>query len=285
MVVIHLAQSVPLPYTLAVSARNFFLSSIALLARLPKSSRPLVQTSQLRGSLTSVTIFRHEGRVNNPHCTNSTRHLPMTMDKVWFKLRQTHYPPPPEAAIFGGCTGIEAPICLGHILRDPESFDYPMNPQGIEPLPPNMPVFPTSRTKFQWDDVKSHEKGMDTGASAPVATAAGVTAGGDIKLEFSKSVGSHEEYERLDTYIMQPTQSYISESLEEQPLSHGLGREWTVFMVTGLRVARKGASSASDSSGATIGMGVDRLDPPFKSTEPYKLLTLIAALPRLQKLA
>jgi hypothetical protein len=180
------------------------------------------------------------------------------MEKVWFKLRQTHYPPPPEAAVLGGCTGKEAPICLGHIISDLKSFDDPMNPQGIEPLPPNMPVFSTTMINFQWDDVKSHENGMNTGASVPVATAAGVTAGGDIKLEFSKSVGSHEGYERLDTYIMQPTQSYISESLEEQPLSHDFGREWTVFMITGLCVARQGASSASDSSGATIGMGVDR---------------------------
>jgi hypothetical protein len=209
------------------------------------------------------------------------------MDKVWFKLRQTHYSPPPEAAILGGCTGTEAPICLGHIFRDPKSFDYPMNPQGIAPLPRDMLVFPSTTIKFQWDDVKSHEKGMDTGASAPVDTAAGVTAGGDIKLEFSKSVGSHEEYEGLDEYIIQPSQSYITDCLQEEPLASYLNGNLsqTVFMVTGLCIARKGASSASDSSGATIGMGVDRLDPPSEFTERYKLLTSIAAFPRLQKFA
>jgi hypothetical protein len=74
MLVVHLA--LPLSSTLNVSPRIVFLSSIALFARSPKYSRPLVQTSQLRGSLTSITIFGHEGRVNNPHYTHSTRYLP-----------------------------------------------------------------------------------------------------------------------------------------------------------------------------------------------------------------
>jgi hypothetical protein len=186
------------------------------------------------------------------------------MDKVWFKLRQTDYPPPPEAAILRGCTGTEAPICLGHIIGDLKTFDFPKNPDTIEPLPRNMRVFSTRMMDFRWNDSRSQENSVDIGASAPVTTAAGVTLGGDIKLAFSRSVASHEEYERLDKYIMQPTQSYITDCFDEEPfVSYIKGRRtWSMFMVTGLCVARKGTSSAFDSSDATVGMGVKRLGSP-----------------------
>jgi hypothetical protein len=211
---------------------------------------------------------------------------PSVMDKVWFKLRQTDYPPPPQAAIIRGCIGPEAPICLGHVFHDLKMLDHPINRHRIESLPRDMRVFSTRMIDFKWEDSKSQEKSMDMGASAPLATAAGLTLGGDVKLAFSNSVGSHEEYERLDKYIMQPSQSYISDCLDEEPLASYVKSKmiWTVFMVTGLCIARKGASSASESGGATIDMGVERLGPPSASTERYKLLTLIVALPRSQKL-
>jgi len=235
-----------------------------------------LQSPRLGGSLTGGTTCRHEGQADDPHYTHSTQ---STMDKVWFKLRQTDYPPPPEAAILRGCTGVEAPICLGHIIEDLKSLNFAMNPDTIEPLPRNMRVFPTRMIDFRWDDARSQERSVDVGASAPVATAAGVTLGADIKLAFSKSVGSHEEYERLDKYIVQPTQSYITDCLDEEPFaSYTKGRTtWSIFMVTGLCVARKGTSSTSDSSGATIGMGVEGFGSPLSPTESYKSLTSTAA--------
>lgn len=235
-----------------------------------------LQSPRLGGSLTGGTTCRHGGQADDPHYTHSTQ---STMDKVWFKLRQTDYPPPPEAAIKRGCTGVEAPICLGHIIEDLKSLDFAMNPDTIEPFPPNMRVFSTPMIDFRWNDARSQDKSVDVGASAPVATAAGVTLGADIKLAFSKSVGSHEEYERLDKYIVQPTQSYITDCLDEEPFaSYTKGRiTWSIFMVTGLFVARKGTSSTSDSSGATIGMGVEGFGSPLPPTESYKLLTSTAA--------
>lgn len=201
------------------------------------------------------------------------------MDKVWFKLRQTHYPPPPEAAILRGCTGIEAPVCLGHVIEDLKSLDFPMNPDAIEPLPRNVRVFLTRMIDFRWENARSQENSVDMGASAPVAAAAGVTLGGDIKLAFSRSVESHEEYERLDKYIMQPTQSYITDCLDEEPFASYIKGKmtWSVFMITGLYVARKGTSSASDSNGTTIGVGIERLGSPLAPASNYTLLTLIVA--------
>lgn len=200
------------------------------------------------------------------------------MEKVWFKLQQTDYPPPPEPAILRGCTGVEAPICLGHVVEDFTTLDFTMNADSIEPLPRNMRVFPTRMIDFRWDDTRSQENSVDMGASAPVAAASGVTLGGDIKLAFSKSVGSHEEYERLDKYIMQPTQSYITDCLDEEPIaSYIKGKKtWSMFMVTGLCVARKGTGSTSDSSGVIIGMGVERLGLPPALVEWYQSLTSTA---------
>jgi hypothetical protein len=217
----------------------------------------VLNTPRLGASPTDGTTCGHEGQVDDPRYTHT---ILSTMDKVWFKLRQTDYPPPPEAAIIRGCTGIEAPLCLGHIIEDLKTLDFTMNPDSIEPLPRNMRVFPTRMIDFRWNHARSQENSIDMGASAPVATAAGLTLGGDIKLAFSKSVESHEGYERLDKYIMQPTQSYITDCLEEEPLVSYVKRKttWTIFMVTGLYVARKGTSSASYSSGTTIGIGVQR---------------------------
>jgi hypothetical protein len=165
-------------------------------------------------------------------------------------------------------------MCLGHVIEDLKTLDFTMNADTIEPLPQNMRIFPTRMIDFRWNDARSQENSVDVGGSAPVATAAGVTLGGDIKLAFSRSVNSHEEYERLDKYIMQPTQSYIADCLEEEPIASYIEGKttWSMFMVTGLCVARKGTSSASDSSGTTFGMGVERLES-SAIIEKYKLLT------------
>lgn len=154
-----------------------------------------------------------------------------------------------------------------------------MNPDAIEPLPRNVRVFLTRMIDFRWENARSQENSVDMGASAPVAAAAGVTLGGDIKLAFSRSVESHEEYERLDKYIMQPTQSYITDCLDEEPFASYIKGKmtWSVFMITGLYVARKGTSSASDSNGTTIGVGIERLGSPLAPASNYTLLTLIVA--------
>jgi hypothetical protein len=170
-------------------------------------------------------------------------------------------------------------MCLGHIIEDLKTLDFAMNSDTIEPLPRNMRVFSTRMIDFRWDDARSQEKSVDMGASAPIATAAGVTLGGDIKLAFSKSVESHEEYERLDKYIVQPTQSYIADCLHEEPFaSYVKGKmTWSMFMVTGLCVARKGTSSASDSGGPAISIGIERLGSLPAPTARYKLLTSTVA--------
>jgi hypothetical protein len=181
------------------------------------------------------------------------------MDKVWFKLKQTHYPPPPRTKILQGCTGAEGPICLGHVIQDLKRLDFPLNPNTILPLPSNINVFPTTMVDFQWNDIRSSDRGIEMGAAAPIAGAAGVTLGGDVKLAFSKSVGDHEQFEKLDTYIFQPTQSYVANTLAEEPLAstHIKGHlGWSLFIITGICVARKGRKEILETHGREAGASV-----------------------------
>jgi hypothetical protein len=174
------------------------------------------------------------------------------MEKVWFKLRHAHYPPPPESNILRGCTGIEAPICLGNVIRNLQTLDNMLNPGSIEPFPSSMRVFPTTMIDFKWEQSKSSSAAVSTRASVPLS--GGSSVGGDIRTEFKQSIQNSGEYDRLDTYIVQPTQSYITDCLDEEPLAtHIEGKlSWTLFMITGLCVARKGRSSTSASHGTVV---------------------------------
>ncbi len=58
------------------------------------------------------------------------------MEKVWFKLRQTDYPPGPEETILAGSgDDTSAPICLGHFVSDLKHIDFPINSGRYPGLP------------------------------------------------------------------------------------------------------------------------------------------------------
>jgi hypothetical protein len=181
------------------------------------------------------------------------------MDRVWFKLKQTHYPPPLHDEILSGCTGDEAPICLGHVIKDLKRLDFPLNQSTILPFPPTINVFATSMVDFKWNVTKSSGKSNEAGATAPIAAAAGMNVGGSIKLAFSSSVGDHEQFDKLDTYIFQPTQSYIADALAKEPLAMHVRRKirWSLFVITGLCIARKGKTETSETHGREVGESIE----------------------------
>jgi len=181
------------------------------------------------------------------------------MEKVWFKLRQTNYPPPPESSILKGSDEVDGPIRLGHFVKDLKDIDFVLNRGAILPFPPTMRVFKTTTIDFKWDDTRTTDRGFDVKASAPLASAVGLTLGGSAKLAFSRSVANCEEYEKLDTYIVQPTQAYVTDCLDEDPLETYVENRltWSVFMITGLCIARKGRSVASEGRNAEGGIGFD----------------------------
>lgn len=183
------------------------------------------------------------------------------MDKVWFKLRQTDYPPPtPESMGTANETG---PLCLGHFIPDLRRIDFPINRHEIEPFPASMPVFSTSALKFQWEGKQTSEHGGVLSGGAPVLAALGVpvTAKADISAAFKASVSNYEAYDRLDTYLVQVNPLYVDDCLEGDKISQYTKQNatlgtWSMFIITGLKIARVGSRSLSSSRKVEQGFGV-----------------------------
>ncbi|KAF5632733.1 hypothetical protein F52700_6270 [Fusarium sp. NRRL 52700] len=190
------------------------------------------------------------------------------MEKVWFKLRQTDYPPPPEDAILlGDGDDSTAPLCLGHFISSLKTLDYPLNHGSILPFPPLMRVFGNSILNFTWDDTRLRSPGTNLAAGAPILAATGVTAKASLQFAFMKTVESHEEYGRLDTYIVQPTKGYIKDCLEQDEIkAHLKGKvSWSMFMITGIKVARAGKREAQEETNIAADVGPE-LDLPLVAT-------------------
>ncbi|KAF4339120.1 hypothetical protein FBEOM_6940 [Fusarium beomiforme] len=161
------------------------------------------------------------------------------MEKVWLKLRQTDYPPPPEDAVLrGDGDDSAAPLCLGHFIPDLKNLDFPLNQHSILPFPHRMRVYGNKILNFTWDDTKLKSPGANLAAGAPVLAAAGVTAKASLQFAFMRTVESHETYERLDTYIVQPSKSYIEDCLAQDALKGKVA--WKAFIITGIKVTREG---------------------------------------------
>ncbi|TKA67301.1 hypothetical protein B0A49_07279 [Cryomyces minteri] len=178
------------------------------------------------------------------------------MEKVWFKLRQMDYPPPTEESM--GTDKETSPICLGHFIPDLKRIDFVLNRHQIEEFPDNMPVYPTTAIKFKWENSKESETGGQIGGSVPIVAAAGITVGASLQLLFRSKITNYEEYDRLDKYIVQINKSYVSDCVATIPslAEHTNRHDWTMFVITGLMVARGATKiAASESSGVEAGGG------------------------------
>lgn len=165
------------------------------------------------------------------------------MENCWFVLKQTHYPPPtlPENGI-GVTTGA---ICLGHIIPDPKLLDNVINTKAELKFGPDMPIYPTTSWELRWERNKGLNVGLSADVGVPVAAAAGATVSAAAGLAFQKSVKNFWEFESLETFIIQPTKSYIADSLEEEKVAEHIEESkhfnaWSVYMITGITIARGG---------------------------------------------
>lgn len=169
------------------------------------------------------------------------------MDKVWFKLRQTHYPPGPEEIILAGDgDDSQAPLCLGHCIADLKHLDCPINSGTVVPFPQRMSVFSSHVIDFTWERKRGFAASLALATSAPIAASLGLqTVKASISVAFKRSVSQYEEYKRLDTYIVQPNHRYVQQCLESEELKKYVGNKanWSFFMITGLRIARTGKRS------------------------------------------
>ncbi|EXA29447.1 hypothetical protein FOVG_19067 [Fusarium oxysporum f. sp. pisi HDV247] len=165
------------------------------------------------------------------------------MEKVWFKLHQTDYPPPPEDTILlGDGDDSTAPICLGHFVSDLKHLNFPLNSGSILPFHRRMIVYRNTVLNFSWNDGKTSAPGTNLAASAPILAAAGIIAKASLQVAFMRTTENHEAYDRLDTYVVQPSETYIEECLEQDKLkAYVKGKaSWSMFMITGIKVARAG---------------------------------------------
>ncbi|KAK1513159.1 hypothetical protein CTAM01_00555 [Colletotrichum tamarilloi] len=164
--------------------------------------------------------------------------------KCWFVLSQTHYPPPeiPKNG-FGPSRG---PVCLGHLITDLRHLDNVINRDGPLDIPPNMPIHSSKGWGLNWQIHTGRGAEVSATAGAPIAAAAGVTIKLDAGLAFEMSVRKHWEFEALETFIVQPTNNFVEESVgTTEVLDHLKKQGWlktsTLFMITGIAIAR-GAS-------------------------------------------
>lgn len=180
------------------------------------------------------------------------------MEKVWFKLRQTdHYPAPEDIILLGDGDDSQASICLGHFILDLKHLDFPLNRDSILPFHRRMTVRRNSVLEFIWDESKKNAPGVNLAASAPVLAAAGVSVGASLQTTFMRTVTNYETYDRLDTYTVQPREDYIEECLQQEKLKpHVEGKAfWSMFMITGIKVARAGRREMEEGKGETIDVG------------------------------
>lgn len=170
------------------------------------------------------------------------------MDKCWFVLRQSHYPPPRNQDCEDGSVKQSGPLCLGHFVSDLKHLDQVINSDGPVHIPLEVPMFETQAANFEWESTK--EKGLDfsANASVPVAAAAGLTAKAELGVVFKRNVQRYWEFERLETSIIQPNRSYIASCLASAPLAEFVGKRptalpWSLYMITGLIIARGKSNS------------------------------------------
>ncbi|RYP44077.1 hypothetical protein DL768_009422 [Monosporascus sp. mg162] len=186
------------------------------------------------------------------------------MDKCWFVLRQTHYPPPQEEDDGNGATRQSGALCLGHFIEDLKHLDQVINVAGPEPFPLDMPVYRTQPRQFKWEVNKDLGFEASVTAKVPVAAIASVNSKAEVGIALQRSVQRYWEIEQLDTMILQPTRSYINHCLASEPIVEHLKRKklaggWSLFMITGLMIARgkvTGGGAESHDKNLHAGAGV-----------------------------
>ncbi|KAK3950057.1 hypothetical protein QBC32DRAFT_347690 [Pseudoneurospora amorphoporcata] len=172
------------------------------------------------------------------------------MEKCWFTVRDTHFPPPSLESMRSGHPSSPGPS-LGHLIPSLNHLDQIINADGFEPFPPGGPMEiwgPTLIEDFTWDQSLTHKSTFKIKASAPLAGTVipGAELGVGVGAAFSKSVANYWEFDRLERYLVQPTRSYVQRCIERDDVQQWikrnkrLGGRWEVYMVTGIIVARGG---------------------------------------------
>jgi hypothetical protein len=114
-----------------------------------------------------------------------------------------------------------------------------------------MPIYHTEAWDLTWEVNKSEGMNISGNAGVPIAAAAGLTIKLDAGAAFQGTVKNFWEFESLDTFIVQPTGEYVEDSVEDKEVStylqkRGLFGSSSLFMITGIKIARGAKTKASE---------------------------------------
>jgi hypothetical protein len=127
-----------------------------------------------------------------------------------------------------------------------------------------MPIYRTTKHSLSFTDTTGPDISLSATAQIPTGTIPGVNVGGDVGLVFKRSVSRFWEFEKLETFIIRPTKPYVKDSLDDGggPVSKYLDRHrvlagksgsWTLYMISGIVIARGAKSGKIEDSKETGG--------------------------------
>ncbi|KAI9642692.1 hypothetical protein NHQ30_008423 [Ciborinia camelliae] len=118
---------------------------------------------------------------------------------------------------------------------------------GPTPFPSSMPIHSAMEKHFS----RSISGTMEGDASLSSKIDA-FPIGASMRAEFEKVIYNHAEFETLETKIIIPTTEYIVGSMARPNIKKYLGNgvfRKKIYMITGLKIARKGKVSSGNNSG------------------------------------
>jgi len=191
------------------------------------------------------------------------------MNKCWFALEQSFFIAPQYAKPSRAGGKAEGDLRLGDVVPSPKDL-YPVLSQGTLPLfSPEMRISASKVGKFSWETTAGHEGEATIGGGAPIAATAGVTVDAELKATFKRTMKNWAKFETLDTEIVQPTKAYIDQILEKESVRDHIDQHkipllnrWTIYMITGLMIARVGGTIGRSESSSTSYGGGSNLDVP-----------------------
>ncbi|KAI1086292.1 hypothetical protein F5B19DRAFT_170092 [Rostrohypoxylon terebratum] len=143
-------------------------------------------------------------------------------------------------------------MCPGHFIpAKSRQWNKILNRTGPLPYPPEMPVNHDERWDMSWKLEKERGFGLSAKVKAPTAEMIGLAVDANAEAAFKTSVTNYINFDKLDAYTIQPWDSYIADSLNNEEIdSYIRGNKsilgsWEVYMVSGIVVAR-GASMNQD---------------------------------------
>jgi len=146
-------------------------------------------------------------------------------EKCWFVLRYKHFPP-------------DGPIKLGQLVSNPAEPYQVIDFSGPSAYPANMPIIPSVEQHFTWDSVTGSEGNLTLSGRTNCLPVSGA-----VRAAFKNTMHSYAQFETLETAIIVPTPEFISSSMNRPVIKEFLGSHVLpkrVFMITGLKIARKG---------------------------------------------